>query len=277
MTFARQRKGGRMDDDRLAHAGARNSPQEVFRAESLTRKYGDLVAVDGIDLSVRSGEFFGFLGPNGAGKTTTIRMATGLLRPTSGSVRIYGMDPFKSPMEVKSLIGVAPDDPPLYDRLTGRENLEFVARIRMFAPDAARQRSSELLSWLGLEDAADKPASDYSLGMRKKLALACALLHRPMLLFLDEPFSGIDPIGVKSLKDALAAMVGDGATVFFSSHVMELAERLCTRIAIIHQGRIRGCGTLEELRQLAGLAEGATLEDAFVRLVGEGHEPGEAP
>ena len=251
--------------------------REVFRADALTRKFGDLVAVDRIDLSVRSGEFFGFLGPNGAGKTTTLRMATGLLRPTSGQVRVYGMDPFKSPMEVKSLIGVAPDDPPLYDRLTGRENLEFVARIRTFAPEAARKKSSELLGWLGLEDAADKPAADYSLGMRKKLALACALLHRPMMMFLDEPFSGIDPLGVKALKDALAAMVREGATVFYSSPDMELAERLCTRIAIIHQGRIRGCGTLEELRQLAGLAGGSTLEDVFLKLVGEEYVPeGEA-
>lgn len=251
--------------------------REVFRAEGLTRRFGNLVAVDRIDLSVRSGEFFGFLGPNGAGKTTTIRMATGLLRPTSGHVRVYGMDPFRSPMEVKSLLGVAPDDPPLYDRLTGRENLEFVARIRMFAPDAARQLCSELLSWLSLEEAADKPASDYSLGMRKKLALACALLHRPKLMFLDEPFSGIDPIGVKILKDALASRVAEGATVFFSSHVMELAERLCTRIAIIHKGRIRACGSLEELRNQAGLGSETTLEDVFVKVVGEEYEPGAAP
>jgi ABC-2 type transport system ATP-binding protein len=246
---------------------------EIFRVEGLTRKYGNTLAVDRIDLSVKSGEFFGFLGPNGAGKTTTIRMAAGLLRPTSGRVRIYGMDPFASPMEVKSLIGVAPDDPPLYERLTGRENLEFVARIRMFPPEAARGRSSELLAWLGLEDAADKLASDYSLGMRKKLSLACTLLHRPMLMFLDEPFSGIDPIGVKTIKDALAAMVRDGATVFFSSHVMELAERLCTRIAIIHEGRIRGVGTLDELRGMAGLAGDASLEDVFVELVGEAYRP----
>jgi ABC-2 type transport system ATP-binding protein len=258
------------------HAGSLGG-HEVFRLEALSRKFGDVVAVDHIDLSVRSGEFFGFLGPNGAGKTTTIRMATGLLRPTSGQVRIYGMNPFRSPMEVKSLIGIAPDEPPLYDRLTGRENLEFVARVRLLAPDAARARSSELLAWLGLEESADKPASDYSLGMRKKLALACTLLHRPMLMFLDEPFSGIDPIGVKNVKDALVGMVRDGATVFFSSHVMELAERLCTRIAIIHKGGIRGLGTLEELRGLAGLAGDTSLEDVFVNLVGEACQPEAKP
>lgn len=243
--------------------------EEVVRLSGLRRTFGEVVAVDGIDLEVGAGELFGFLGPNGAGKTTTIRMATGLLRPSGGEVRIFGMDPCRQPMEVKARIGVVPEEAPLFERLTGRESLELAARLHRFDAREARRAAGALLTWLGLEESASRMIVDYSQGMRKKVALGCALIHRPRLLFLDEPFSGIDPIGTRAIKDVLVTMVADGVTVFFSSHVMELAERLCTRLAIIHQGRIRAVGTLAELRDRAGLGDGATLEQVFIALVGE--------
>jgi ABC-2 type transport system ATP-binding protein len=242
---------------------------EVFCVEHLTRRFGEKVAVDGISLSVGAGEFFGFVGPNGAGKTTTLRMATGLLRPTAGSVRVFGMDPFREPMEVKARIGVVPEEPPLFDRLTGRESLEFAGRLQLLDAHEARRRAGELLEWLELGEAAGTQVGEYSLGMRKKVSVGCALIHHPRILFMDEPFSGIDPLGVKRVKDHLAELVEAGGTVFFSSHVMELVERICTRVAIIHRGRIRGEGTHEQLRSAAGLGSDATLEDAFVALVGE--------
>ena len=245
------------------------SGAEAFRVDGLSRKFGDFTAVDGVTLSVRAGEFFGFLGPNGAGKTTTLRMVTGMLKPTSGSIRVLGLDPFKSPIETKSRIGIVPDDPPLYDRLTGMETLEFTGRIQGLMPRDARGRAGDLLDLLGIEEAAETAVGEYSMGMKKKLSLGCALIHKPRLLFLDEPFSGIDPIGVKNVKDVLAKLVDDGATVFFSSHVMELVERICTRMAVIDKGRIKGCGTLDELRAATGSDGESTLEEVFVRLVGE--------
>jgi len=245
------------------------SPAEVLRLSALTRAFGEVLAVDGIDLEVRAGEFFGFLGPNGAGKTTTIRMATGLLRPSSGEVRVLGMDPYRQPLAVKARIGVVPEEVPLYERLTGRESLELAARLHLLDTDTARRYADAILTWLDLQESASRMIVDYSQGMRKKIALGCAMIHKPRLLFLDEPFSGIDPIGAKAIKDVLATMVAAGATVFFSSHVMELVERLCTRVAIIHRGRIRAVGSLDELRQRAGLGDDATLEQVFIHLVGE--------
>jgi ABC-2 type transport system ATP-binding protein len=245
------------------------SPAEVLRLTGLTRAFGEVLAVDGIDLEVRAGEFFGFLGPNGAGKTTTIRMATGLLRPSSGEVRVLGLDPYRKPLEVKARIGVVPEEAPLYERLTGRESLELAARLHLLDGGTARRHADAILTWLDLQESASRMIVDYSQGMRKKIALGCAMIHKPRLLFLDEPFSGIDPIGAKAIKDVLGTMVAGGATVFFSSHVMELVERLCTRVAIIHRGRIRAVGSLVELRQRAGLGNDATLEQVFIDLVGE--------
>lgn len=241
---------------------------EVVRFEGLTRKFGDVLAVDNLSLSVPEGEFFGFLGPNGAGKSTTIKMATGLLKPTSGSVSLFGMDPYRKPMEVKARIGVVPEEVPLYERLKGREALEFSGRLYGLDAATARTRAEDLLRWLGLQDAASSLVVDYSQGMKKKVAIGCAVIHRPRLLFLDEPFSGIDPIAVRAIKEVLHQMTLEGTTVFFSSHVMELVERLCTRVAILHEGRVRAVGTLEEMRAQFGLGEAATLEDVFVRAVG---------
>ncbi len=249
-------------------SGEASSARPVVRFEGLTRTFGDLVAVDHVTLSVGEGEFFGFLGPNGAGKSTTIKMATGLLKPTSGSIRIFGMDPYERPLEVKALMGVVPEEVPLYERLKGREALEFSGRIYGLDGAAARERAGDLIRWLGLEEAASSLIVDYSQGMKKKVALGCALIHRPRLLFLDEPFSGIDPIALRGIKEVLQQMVKEGTTIFFSSHIMELVERLCTRVAVLHRGAIRALGTVPEMRAALGLPEDATLEDVFVRAVG---------
>jgi len=253
---------------RAEDAPLRLSGEPIFHVQGLTRRYGGVLAVDHLDLTVYPGELFGFLGPNGAGKTTTIRMASGLLRPTAGSIRIFGKDPYRSPVEVKRVIGVAPDEPPLYDRLTGRETLEFVGRVHDLPSREAAGRAEDLLGWLELDGAGSSRVGEYSMGMKKKLSLACVLIHKPRLMFLDEPFSGIDPVGVKRIKDHLGSLVRDGATVFFSSHVMELVERFCTRMAVIHGGKLLALGTVEEVRTGAGLGGGATLEEAFVKLVG---------
>ncbi len=240
----------------------------VLEISRLTRDFDGLRAVDDLSLSVEEGEFFGIVGPNGAGKSTTLNMVTGLLKPTSGGVRVFGMDPYKRGLEVKARIGVVPEDVPMHDRLTGREALEFAARIHLLDPKTSRNRARDLMAWLGLEEAGGSLIVDYSQGMRKKVAIGCALIHRPRLLFLDEPFSGIDPISVKAIKDVLNRMVGDGTTIIFSSHVMELVERLCSRVAILNKGRLLASGSLGELRISGGLDKGATLEEVFVDAVG---------
>ncbi|NOZ14197.1 MAG: ABC transporter ATP-binding protein [Acidobacteria bacterium] len=248
---------------------------EIVRFENLSRKFNGKPAVNGLNLSVSEGEFFGFLGPNGAGKSTTINMAVGLLRPTSGSIRIFGKDPYREPLKVKASIGVVPEEPSLYERLTGIEALTFSGRIYGLEPETAKARARDLLSWLELEDAAGTLIVDYSKGMKRKLSLGCALIHRPRLLFLDEPFTGIDPIALKNIKEVLKKMVSEGMTIFFSSHIMEVVERLCTRIAILHHGKLFAVGTLAELRKSLNLTESATLEDVFIRTVGENPHSGE--
>jgi len=215
---------------------------------------------------VHEGEFFGFLGPNGAGKTTTIRMLCGLLRPTAGSIRIAGHDIARAPLEVKRRIGVLPDEVSLYERLSGAEFLEFAARMHGLPLEEARRRSGDLLEVLDLTEARDKLIVDYSLGM-KKTAFAAALIHNPKVLFLDEPFGSIDPISVRAIRDVLRHVMQRGTTIFFTTHVMEVAERLCTRVAIINRGRIVGEGDLTELRAKAEAGGDSTLEDIFLRLV----------
>jgi len=253
-----------------------NSGNEIVRFENLTREFNGKRAVDGINLSVREGEFFGFLGPNGAGKSTTINMAVGLLRPTSGRIRIFDKDPYEEPLKVKASIGVVPEEPSLYERLTGLEALTFSGRIYGLDPGTVKGRARDLLRWLELEEAAGTLIVDYSRGMKRKLSLGSALIHRPRLLFLDEPFTGIDPIALKNIKEVLKKMVAEGMTIFFSSHIMELVERLCTRIAILHRGQLFAVGTLTEMRQSLGLPESATLEDVFIRTVGETAHDGKA-
>jgi ABC-2 type transport system ATP-binding protein len=232
----------------------------------LRRTFGDFVAVDGIDLAVPEGSFYGFLGPNGAGKSTTIKCLTGLLRPTAGTIRILGRDPEREAVEVKRRVGVMPEDLAIFDRLTGGENLAFVARVHGLGRATFEQRASELLELLELADAASALAADYSHGMRKKLSLAMALLPSPRLLFLDEPFEGIDAISSRQLKRFLLEFTGRGGTVFLTSHVLEIVERLADHVGIIHQGRLVAQGPISELR--AGGGAGGSLEDLFLGIVG---------
>ena len=241
----------------------------IIQTEKLTRRFGDLTAVERLDLAVPRGIIFGFLGPNGAGKSTTINMLTSLLPPTAGSARVSGFDIQTDPLEVKRRIGVVPEGLNLYERLSATEQVELVARLHGLDASEIARRIPPLLDMLELEDDADKMILDYSHGMRKKTAMACALIHAPEILFLDEPFEGIDPISTRAVKQVLRDMVDRrGTTVFFSTHVMELAERFCDQVGIINKGRLAGLGSIPELRRRAGLAEDAPLEDVFIRTVG---------
>jgi ABC-2 type transport system ATP-binding protein len=246
----------------------------AVETHGLRREFGDLVAVDGIDLAVERGSFYGFLGPNGAGKSTTIKVLTGLLRPSSGTFRILEIDPIADPVSVKRKTGVVPEDLALFDRLTGAEHLAFVGRVHGLDKAAVQQRSAELLDLMDLRKAAGDLVADYSHGMRKKIALATALLPAPRLLFLDEPFEGIDAVASRQIKDLLAAFVKGGGTVFLTSHILEIVERLCDHIGVIHKGRLVAQGRLEELR--ARGAAGRSLEELFLDLVGADRAAGPA-
>jgi ABC-2 type transport system ATP-binding protein len=220
----------------------------TISTQGLTRRFGELVAVDDVNLRVAPGQFFGFLGPNGAGKSTTIKMLTGLLAPTAGRIEILGVDLANNPVEVKRQIGVVPEGMALFGRLTGAEFLNFVGRMYGLERKTAAQRSAELLDFTQLADQPNKLVADYSHGMQKKLALAGAVIHGPKVLFLDEPFEGVDAIASGTLKSMLQRMIARGATIFLTSHVLEIVERLCSHVAIIHQGRLVAQGSLEELR-----------------------------
>jgi ABC-2 type transport system ATP-binding protein len=238
-------------------------PSPAISVLELRKVYADKAAVDGLTLSVPRGCFFGFLGPNGAGKTTTIRMLMGLAPPTSGSIEVLGLPMPGRAVEIKRKIGVVPDESVLFDRLTGREFLEFVGRMYALERRVAAERARELLELFELQSSPKKLIAEYSKGMRKRLAMAAALIHRPDLFLMDEPFEGVDAVGARLMKDLLIDQVRRGATIFLTSHVLEVVERLCDRVAIIHQGRLVMEG------EMAGLRNGSeTLEDAFVRLVG---------
>jgi len=227
----------------------------------------DFLAVDGLNLDVPQGCFFGFLGPNGAGKTTTIKMLTGLAIPTSGTIRILGLTIPEQAFEARRRIGIVPDDTLLFDHLTGFEYLQFVGRMYGLARPVAKERSQELLDLFELGSEPRKLVGEYSKGMRKRLAMGAALIHRPQLFLMDEPFEGVDAVGARLMKDILLEQVHRGATVFLTSHVLEVVERLCDRLAIINRGKVVLQGTLPELRAQA--EEGAgSLEDIFVRVVG---------
>ncbi|MHA2620913.1 MAG: ABC transporter ATP-binding protein [bacterium JZ-2024 1] len=236
-------------------------------ARGLTKWFRNVVAVDGISLAVREGEFFGFLGPNGAGKSTTIRMLCGLLRPSAGEIRIAGYDLAREPLMVKASIGVLGEEPALYERLTAKEYLVFAGQMYGLSRRESESRASDLLNLMELGDTDRKLIVDFSMGMKKKTALAAALIHRPRVLFLDEPFNGIDAISVRTIRSVLQSLRERGTTIFFSSHVLEVVERLCTRVAIIHRGRIVGEGTIADLRAKARAAGDSTLEDIFLTLV----------
>lgn len=246
----------------------------AVEAIHLVRQFGDFVAVDNLNLTLRRGSFFGFLGPNGAGKSTTIKMLTGLLAPTSGTMRVLGRDIAQEPLEVKRRIGVVPEDLNLFERLTGAEMLAFTGRMYGLGKTEIAERSPELLDLMELRDEPKKLIVEYSHGMKKKLSLACALIHRPEILFLDEPFEGVDAIASRTLKDLLSRLTARGLTVFLTSHVLEIVERLCTDIAIISQGKLLAAGSLDELRKGIrvdgeGQQQGPiSLEEYFIHIVG---------
>jgi ABC-2 type transport system ATP-binding protein len=258
---------------------APHNPTAAIATENLTRRFGDLVAVQDVNLRVAPGQFFGFLGPNGAGKSTTIKMLTGLLAPTSGRIEILGLDFERQVVDVKRQIGVVPEGLALFGRLTGAEYLTFVGRMYGLDRDTCARRATELLEFMQLADQPRKLVTDYSHGMQKKLALAAAVIHGPKILFLDEPFEGVDAIAAGTLKSMLQRMIAHGATIFLTSHVLEIVERLCSHVAIIHRGQLVAQGSLEELRagveaQSAAQAEALpstgklTLEEIFLHTVG---------
>jgi ABC-2 type transport system ATP-binding protein len=239
--------------------------------EKLTRRFGALTAVDNVDLRVTAGQFFGFLGPNGAGKSTTIKMLTGLLAPTSGRMQLLGLDFSSQTVDVKRQIGVVPEGMGLFERLTGAEYLNFVGRMYGLDHATTLQRTQELLEFMQLADRPKSMIADYSHGMQKKLALAAAVIHGPRILFLDEPFEGVDALAAGALKALLGRMTARGVTIFLTSHVLESVERLCSHVGIIHQGRLVAQGSIEELR--AGIAGGEgskkSLEQIFLSIVGQ--------
>ncbi|HEX8634744.1 MAG TPA: ABC transporter ATP-binding protein [Pyrinomonadaceae bacterium] len=254
----------------------------VVETFGLVRRFGDFTAVDGVDLRVGRGQFFGFLGPNGAGKSTTIKMLTGLLEPTGGRVRVLGRDLAAEPLEVKRRIGVVPEDLNLFERLTGAEMLTFTGRMYGLGREETTARARELLALMELDGEPKKLVVEYSHGMKKKLSLACALIHRPEMLFLDEPFEGVDALASRTLKDLLLKLTARGITVFLTSHVLEIVERLCTHIAIITEGRLVVEGALDELRRGIAVGEGdgtgdtpVSLEDYFIRVIGGARPAGE--
>ncbi len=250
----------------------------AIETSNLVRRFGDFTAVDHVNLRVERGSFFGFLGPNGAGKSTTIKMLTGLLAPTSGEVRVLGRDLRREPLEMKRRSGVVPEDLNLFERLTGAEMLSFTGRMYGLKREETAERARELLELMELEDDPKKLIVEYSHGMKKKLSLACALIHRPEVLFLDEPFEGVDALASRTLKDLLLKLTERGLTVFLTSHVLEIVERLCTDIAIINAGRLVVAGPLDELRR--GIAANSDanngdaaapplpLEDYFIQMTG---------
>lgn len=248
-------------------------PEIAIKTEKLTRRFGALTAVDEMDLQVVVGQFFGFLGPNGAGKSTTIKMLTGLLAPTAGRMELLGVDFAAHPVEVKRQIGVVPEGMGLFERLTGVEYLRFVGRMYGLDRGTTEKRAQELLEFMQLADRERTLVADYSHGMQKKLALAAAVIHGPRILFLDEPFEGVDALAAGALKALLGRMTERGVTIFLTTHVLEIVERLCSHVAIIHKGKLVAQGSLEELRAGVPGSEGEegqkTLEQIFLSIVGE--------
>jgi ABC-2 type transport system ATP-binding protein len=241
----------------------------MIELRSVTKRYGSFTAVNGIDLDVPRGELFGFLGPNGAGKTTTLRMIAGILRPSSGSVRIAGIDLATQSVEAKQKLGFIPDRPFIYEKLTGVEFLRFVAGLYGQSGEDVEHRGRELLALFDLEEWKDELVESYSHGMRQKLIISSAFVHKPEVIVVDEPMVGLDPKAAKTLKDLFREYTRRGNTIMMSTHTLEVAQSMCDRIAIIQRGVIRACGTMDDLR--ASAESGVTgLEEIFLRLTGEG-------
>jgi len=243
-------------------ATAGTTTTTAFQLEGLTKRFGDFTAVDHVDLSVPTGSFYGLVGPNGAGKTTLLSMAVGLIRPDAGSSTVHGYDVWKQPLEAKTALGVLPESDFLPRRLTGAELLTSVGLLRGMSAELVAERSAELLRVLDLVDASGTVVSDYSTGMRKKIALAVALLHGPKVLILDEPLESVDPVSATTIRSILTGFTASGGTVVFSSHVMPLVEAICDHVAILSAGRVVAAGTLDEVRG------GRTLDEAFAEQIG---------
>lgn len=241
----------------------------MIRTIDLTKDYDRFRAVDHVNLEVRRGEIYGFLGPNGAGKTTTIRMLIGLLKPTSGRVIIDGHDLEKEPVAAKSVVGFIPDRPYLYEKLTGEEFLQFMAGLYGMNSGDMETRITELLRFFDLAAWRRELVESYSHGMKQRLVMASALLHKPKAIIVDEPLVGLDPKGAKLLKDAFRKLAREGCAIFMSTHTLEVAESMCDRLAIIHQGKIIAEGTMDQLRARAQEKDRAHLEDIFLSLVGK--------
>jgi ABC-2 type transport system ATP-binding protein len=239
------------------------SMSSAIAVRDLRKEYAGKAAVDGLTLSVPRGCFYGFLGPNGAGKTTTIRMLMGLIAPTAGEIEILGYSLPVQDQEIKRSIGLVPDESLLFDRLTGTEFIEFTGRMYGLQRETARARAGELMQLFELDAASRKLIGEYSKGMRKRVAMAAALIHRPQLFLMDEPFEGVDAMGARLMKDILLDQVRQGVTIFLTSHVLEVVERLCDRVAIIHHGQLVVENSMAELR-----TGSETLEDIFVRVIG---------
>jgi ABC-2 type transport system ATP-binding protein len=236
----------------------------MIRFDGLGKRYGDVEAVQPLTLEVARGEVFGFLGPNGAGKTTTIRMMMGILVPTAGRVTVDGLDCSADAVAVKRRIGYLPDTPVFYDFLRGREVLQFVGEMHGMARAAASARTEQLLAEFGLGDAGEEFAVNYSLGMKKRLGLACAVIHDPQVLVLDEPINGLDPRAAREVQALMLARAAQGKTIFMSTHLLDMAERLCTRVGIIHRGQLVATGSIDEVRAVA--QSGGSLEEVFLKL-----------
>ncbi|HEY7723036.1 MAG TPA: ABC transporter ATP-binding protein [Pedococcus sp.] len=243
-------------------SGGLHTNEPALRIRGLAKRFGETLAVAGIDLDVPRGSFYGLVGPNGAGKTTTLSMATGLLRPDAGTVEVLGVDVWSDPTAAKARIGILPDGLRLFDRLTGLQLVTYAGLLRGMDRGEAVGRAEELLAALGLTEAGEKLVVDYSAGMTKKVTLACALVHGPRVVVLDEPFEAVDPVSARTIRGILSRYVEGGGTVVLSSHVMDLVERICTDVAIIAGGAVRASGSLDDVRG------GLSLEDRFVDLVG---------
>ena len=237
----------------------------MIQVNGLTKYYGNRPAAKDITFEVGKGEVFGLLGTNGAGKSTTIKMLCGLLKPTRGSIKIGGIDIQKMPLKAKSMMGYLPENPLIYDRITGAETLELIGKLRKLSDEMIEQRITYYASSLGLGEQIHNEVGTYSKGMRQKLAIAMTLIHDPDMVLLDEPASGLDPRYTKLLKDWILNLANNGRTVLLSTHIIEMAESLCTKIAIIDQGKLLAIGTVSEIQMSTGVNN---LEDAFIRLIG---------
>lgn len=241
----------------------------ALQASSLSKSFGQVQAVKNIDLTMKKGEIMGLLGPNGSGKTTTMKMILGILKPDSGTITVEGVDVQRDPIAVKRMVGFVPETPQLYEFLTGVEYLDFIAEMYEISSTERRERIGQFLDGLELRGHENELISGYSQGMKQKIALTAALLHRPKILILDEALNGLDPRSAKLVKDLSRNLANEGTSILFSTHVLEIAEALCDRVAIMYKGSVLANGTIAELRQGAGLP-GSTLEEVFLKITGTG-------